>query len=58
MGLRLGQLFSVFIPDDQEKPGPSLVDCSFLDNHDGKPGELADRVKNKLDCLRKKWMKA
>lgn len=43
---QLAGLFSVEIP--AEKPTPTLVDWSFLDNDDGQPGELPDLAKKQI----------
>jgi hypothetical protein len=44
---KLADLFSTAIPDQDDKPSSNLVDWSFLDEDDGRPGKPADWV-NKL----------
>lgn len=46
--------FQASIPEQEEKPSPTLVDWSFLDTDDGQPGEPADWVKKSIKQL-EKW---
>lgn len=48
---KLAALFETSIPNKKEPPTKTVVDWSFLDKDDGKPGELPDWAKRQIKRL-------